>query len=134
MVVASGEQAQVVGCGDSGRVGGEAVANSSGVLGDGSLLDIVATLSTDEETLVAENSVEVGGWALEQVEESTGVEVRLLEEEVDLGTLGLRAGQILGQNLSLETLGDVVIKLKLGVEGVAGGPGLSESEAYATEC
>lgn len=89
MVVASGEQAQVVGCCDSGGVCGEAVADSSGIVGDGSLLDIVATLSTDEETLVAENSIEVGRWALEQVEESAGVEVWLLEEEVDLGTLGL---------------------------------------------
>jgi hypothetical protein len=129
VVVASGEQAQVVGGGDGCGVGGEAVANSSGVFGDGSLLDIVATLSTDEETLMAKDSIEVGRWALEQVEESTGVEVWLLEEEVDLGTLGLRAGQVLGQDLGLKALGNVVVELKLGVKSVTGGPGLGEGEA-----
>ena len=130
MVVAGGENAQVVAGGDGGSVLGNAVANGSGVLSDGSLLDVVATLSTDDEALVAENSVEVGGGAAEEVEESTSVQVGLLEVEVELGTLGLLGGEVLGEDLSLETLGDVVVELELGVEGVGGGPSLGEGETW----
>lgn len=130
VVVAGREEGQVVASGDGSRVLGKAVANGSGVLGDGSLLDIVATLSTDEEALVAEDGVEVGGGALQQVEEGTGVQVGLLEVEVELGTLGLGAGQVLSDNLSLEALGNVVVQLKLGVEGVGGSPRLGEGKAW----
>lgn len=128
MVVASGENAQVVASGDGSSVLGNAVADGSGVLGDGGLLDVVATLSTDKETLVAENSVEVGGRAVEEVEEGTSVQVGLLEVEVQTGTLGLLGGEVLGEDFSLETLGDVVVELELGVEGVGGSPSLGEGE------
>lgn len=130
MVVASGEDAQVVASGDGSSVLGNAVADGSGVLGDGGLLDVVATLSTDKETLVAENSVEVGGRAVEEVEEGTSVQVGLLEVEVQTGTLGLLGGEVLGEDFSLETLGDVVVELELGVEGVGGSPSLGEGETW----
>ena len=130
VVVASGEDAQVVASGDGSGVLGNAVANGSGVLGDGSLLDVVATLSTDKEALVTEDGVEVGGRAVEEVEESTSVQVGLLEVEVESSTLGLLVGLVLGENLSLEALGNVVVKLKLGVEGVSGGPSLGEGKTW----
>lgn len=130
VVVAGGEDAQVVTSGDGGSVLGNAVANGSGVLGDGGLLDIVATLSTDKEALVAEDSVEVGGRAAEKVEEGTGVQVWLLEVEVESSTLGLLVGEVLGDDLSLETLGDVVVELELGVESVGGGPSLGKGETW----
>lgn len=129
VVVAGGEDGEVVAGSDGSRVVGKAVTNGSGVLGDGSLLDIVTTLSTDEETLVAKDDVEVSSRALQEVEESTGVKVGLLEVKVELGTLGLRSGQVLGEDLSLEALGDVVVELELGVESVGSGPGLGEGEA-----
>lgn len=78
---------------------------------------------------MAKDSVEVGGGALEEIEEGTGVDVGLLEVEVQLGALGLGARQILGQDLSLEALGDVVVQLELGVEGVGGSPCLGQGEA-----
>lgn len=129
MVVAGGEQRQVVAGGDGSRVLGNAVADGSRVLGDGGLGDIVATLGTNQEALVAEDGVEVGGGAVQEVEEGTGVQVGLLEVEVELGTLGLLGGLVLGQDLSLEALGNVVVQLKLGVQSVGGGPSLGEGEA-----
>lgn len=53
VVVAGGEDAEVVGGGDGGSVGALAVAGGEGVFGDGGLADIVASLSADEESLVA---------------------------------------------------------------------------------
>ena len=132
VVVAGGEEGQVVAGSDGSRVLGNAVTDGSGVLGDGSLVDVVATLSTDEEALVAEDGVEVGSGALQEVEEGTGVQVGLLEVEVELGTLGLLSGLVLGEDLSLEALGDVVVELELGVESIGGGPGLGEGEAYSS--
>lgn len=129
VVVASREEGQVVAGSDGSSVLSDAVADSSGVLGDSGLVDIVATLSTDEEALVAENSVEVSGGAVQQVEEGAGVHVGLLEVQVQLGALGLLGGQVLRQDLSLEALGNVVVQLQLGVESVGGGPRLGEGEA-----
>jgi hypothetical protein len=57
------------------------------------------------------------------------VHIGLLEVEVELSTLGLLGREVLGQDLSLETLGNVVVELELGVEGVGGGPCLGEGEA-----
>lgn len=130
VVVASGEKAQVVASGDGSSVLGNAVANGSGVLGDSGLLDVVATLSTDKEALVAKDSVEVGGRTVEEVEEGTSVHIGLLEVEVEFGALGLLSGKVLGEDLGLEALGNVVVELELGVEGVRGGPSLSESETW----
>lgn len=130
MVVAGGENAQVAASSDGGSVLRNAVADGSGVLGDGSLLDIVATLSTDNEALVAEDSVEVGSGATEEVEESTSVQVGLLEVEVELGALGLLGGKVLGEDLSLETLGNIVVELELGVESISSSPSLGEGETW----
>lgn len=129
MVVAGGEQRQVVAGSDGSRVLGNAVADSSRVLGDGSLLHIVATLGTDEEAFVAKNGIKVGGRAVEEVEEGTGMNIGLLEVEVELGTLGVHGGEVVGADLSLKTLGNVVVKLKLGVQSVGSAPCLGESEA-----
>ena len=131
MVVAGGEERQVVAGGDGSGVLGNAVADGSGVLGDSGLVDVVTTLSTDEESLMAENSVEVGGGAVQEVEEGTGVQVGLLEVEVELGTLGLLSGLVLSEDLSLEALGNVVVELELGVESVGSGPRLGEGEAWS---
>lgn len=130
MVVAGGEDSQVVASSDGSGVLGNTVADGSGVLGDGSLLDVVATLGTNKETLVTKDSVKVGGGAVEEVEEGTSVQVGLLEVEVELGTLGLLGGQVLGEDLSLEALSNVVVELELGVEGVCGGPSLGEGETW----
>lgn len=129
VVVGGGEDGEAVGGSDSGSVLVDGVTDGSGVLGDGSLLDIVAGFSTDKETFVAEDGIEVGGGTLEEVEESAEMEVRLLEVEVELGALGAAGGEVLGQDFGLETLGDVVVELDLGVEGIGGGPRLGEGEA-----
>lgn len=128
VVVAGGEEGKVVGGGDCRGVLRQRVRDGSRVLGDGGLLHIVATLSTNQETFVAKNGIEVGRWALQQVEEGARVHVGLLEMQVQLGTLGLRGREVLRQNLSLEALGDVVVKLKLGVQGIGGVPRLGQSE------
>lgn len=129
MVVAGGEERKVVASGDGSGVLGNAVTDGSRVLGDGGLVDVVTTLGTDKEAFVAENSVEVGGRAVKEVEERTSVQVGLLEVEVELGALGLLSGLVLGKDLSLEALGNVVVELELGVQSVGGGPRLGEGEA-----
>ena len=130
VVVAGGENFQVVTCRDRSRVLRDSVANGCGVLGDGSLLDVIATLSTDEEALVSKNSIEVGSRATQKVDKGTSVQVRLLEVETELGTLGTLSREILSEDLGFETLGDVVVKFELGVESVGSAPRLGESEAW----
>jgi hypothetical protein len=56
--------------------------------------------------------------------------VGLLEVQVELGALGLLGGLVLGEDLSLEALGDVVVQLELGVEGVGGGPSLGQGKTW----
>lgn len=111
MVIAGGEDAQVVGGGDGGGIRALAVARGEGVFGDGSLADIVASLGSDEETLMAQGDVESGSGALEEVGEQAGVDVGLFVQEVELAAVGLLRREVVGQNLCFQTLGQVVLEL-----------------------
>ena len=132
VVVAGGEDTQVARGSDSGRVLGSDEADSSAVAGDGSLLDIVASLGTSEEALVADDGIDVGSGALEEVEESTAVEGGLLEGEVELGALVLGGGEEGEDALGLEALRNAVGELDLGVEVVGSVPDLGQGEACAS--
>lgn len=129
MVVASGENAQVIGRGDGGAVLRREVTDGGVVTGDSSLLDIVASRSTGEETLVADNGIDVCGGTLEKVEESTAMESGLLEGKVELDALVLGGGEEGEDSLSLQTLGQRVGELDLGVKGVGSVPSLGQGKA-----
>lgn len=129
VVVRGSEDAEVVGGGDGSGVGGGGEADGGGVAGDGGLVDVVTGRSTGEETLVADDGVNVGGGALQEVEEGTAVDVGLLEVQVELGALGLGGGEEGEDTLGLEALGKGVGELDLGVKGVGGVPGLGKGEA-----
>ena len=131
VVVGSSEDAEVVGGGDSGGVERVGVADGGAVGGQGSLVDVVASRGTGEETLMSDDGVDVGSRALEEVEEGTAVEAGLLEVQVELGTLGSGSGEEVEETLELEALGKGVVDLELGVESVGGVPRLGEGQACA---
>ncbi|KAI6768298.1 hypothetical protein HG530_006307 [Fusarium avenaceum] len=131
VVVRGSEDAEVVGSGDSSAVLGSSITDSGAVGGQSSLVGIVTGGGTSEETLVADNGIDVGDGALEEVEESTAVETGLLEVEVELSTLGGGGGEEVEETLELEALGEGVGNLDLGVESVGGVPGLGEGQACA---
>ena len=134
VVVAGREDAEVVGGSDGGVVHAVLVANGGRVPGDSGLLDVVTSFTTDDEALVANDSVYGGGRALEEVGESAEVERGLLEVEVELGTSGLGVRLEGGQSLGLEAFSDVVVELELGVEHVEGGPAEGTGDACARIC
>ena len=120
LVVRSGEDAQGVGGSETSVVGAGGVAESSGVLGDGSLLHIVSDLTTDEEAIMAEDDISdgAGGAAGLQVSESTDVEVGLLEVEVELLALVASSRVEVGKDLSLQSGCESVVELDLGGQEV----------------
>ena len=122
VVIRSSEDAQVAGGGDGSGVVWSGISNGGSVAGDGSLLDIITGGSTDEETILTDDGVNVGSWALEEIEESAAVEVGLLEVEVELCALGGGGREEVAQDLGLEALGDGIVELNLGVESVDGVP------------
>ena len=73
VVVARRKDADVVRRRDGGRVDVGLVADRGLVARDGGLLHVVARLGADEEALLAEDEVDVGHGALEQVEEGARV-------------------------------------------------------------
>lgn len=131
MVVAGSEDAQVVGGSDGGTVGRSDVADGGAVARESGLLDVVTGRGTGEEALVADDSINIGGGSLQEVEEGTTVESGLLESEIELDTLVIGGGQELENGLSLEALGKRVGQLNLGVKSVGSVPGLSQGEACA---
>jgi len=131
VVVGSGENAHVVGCRDGSSVHWSGVSNSGGVVGDGRLLDIVTSGSTGQEAILSNNSIDVSGGALEEVEEGTAVEVGLLEVQVELGALGLGGRKEGSQELGLQALGNGVIDLDLGVKSVQCVPALCDGHTCA---
>lgn len=129
VVVRGGKDAQVVSGGDGSAVLGSSVTDGGAVGSQGSLVDVVASRGTGKETLVADNGIDVGDGALEQIEESTAVETGLLEEQVELSTLAGGGRQEVEETLELEALGEGVVDLELGVEGIGRVPGLGQGEA-----
>jgi hypothetical protein len=129
VVVRGSKDAQVVGGSDGSAVLGTGIADGGAVGSDGSLVNVVASAGTGKETLVADNGVDVGSGALEEVEECTAVEAGLLEEQVELGALSSGGGEEVEETLELKALGDSVVDLELGVESVGGVPGLGEGQA-----
>lgn len=128
MVVARGEDGQVVGGGDGSGIGALAVTGCESILGDRGLADIISTFCADEETLMAESQVEACSWALQEVGEQPGVDVGLLVEEVEFTAIRALCGQVVGEHLRLQTLGQVVLQLQFGIEAVRRCPRLGESE------
>lgn len=78
---------------------------------------------------MAEDTVDVGNRALENVEESAGVEVRLLEVEIELGTEGLRLGGEVCDSFGFQSVGDLVVQLDFRLEDVCSGPHLGQRQA-----
>ena len=66
---------------------------------------------------------------LEEVKESTGVEARLLVGGGEESRLGTSVGGEGGLEVKLDTLGDLVVNLDLGLEDVARCPALGDDEA-----
>lgn len=131
LIVRGGEDAQGVGCGDGSVVERGGVSDGSGVLGDGSLLHIVANLTTNDETLVADNGIGNGADSTGSrvVDKGAAVEVGLLEVEVDLLALVAGSGVEVGENLSLQAAGEGVVELDLGSQQVGGVPRLGDADA-----
>ena len=78
---------------------------------------------------MAESNVEGGCGSLEEVGEETGVDVGLFVQKVEFTSICLLCGEVVGENFSFETLGQVVFKLKLCVKAVGCGPGLGKGQA-----
>ena len=133
LVVRSGKNAQVLHGNERGGEGRGLVAETSTVAGDGGLGDVVASLSTGNETLVADGGVDEGVDVASSavVEESAGVEVGLLEGQVEL--LGGLAGGVGVEEvleLGLDGLRHEAGELNLGVEEGGGGPALGNGDTW----
>lgn len=128
VVVAGREDIEVIGRGDGCSVFGDGVPDCSRVAGDTTINNVVANFCTSEETVVAEDNITAEGGALEEVDESAGVEQRLAIVKIEFGTLRLGGGEKVCNDFSLQPLGQSVVKLDLCVEGVEGRPGLGQGD------
>lgn len=132
LVVRSGNDGEVLGADEGSGEGRGLVAETKGVTGDGGLLDVVASLTTDEEALVAGGHVKDGievAVGETVVDESAGVDVGVLEGKVELlgGAVGL-AGVPEVLEVDLDAGGGDIGELDLGVEEGGGGPGLGDGD------
>jgi len=122
VVIARGEDAQVVRRGNGCSVASLAVAGCEAVFCHGCFLDIIPTFRANQESFVAEGQVNGCDRALEEVDEGANVDVGLLVVEVELSAVGALCWHVVGDDLSLEAFGQVVFELELGIEAVGGGP------------
>ena len=110
-----------------------AVTGGKTVFGDRCLLNIVATLSTNEETFMAECHVNSRNGSLEEVDERADVDIRLLVMKVELATVGALSGHVVGEDLGFEAFGEVVFKLELRVETIGRCPCLGQGETWVEQ-
>lgn len=132
LVVQGGEHGEVLRGGHGGAVFRSSIAGGSRVAGDGSLLDIVANLTADEETLVAEDGIGNGvdGTTGQEVAEDTEVCHRVLVCQVELLASEAGLSRVCeSERLKLKAIGDVVVKLELGGQERACSPRLGEGDA-----
>jgi hypothetical protein len=130
VVVACAEDGEVVGSSDSSAVLRLRVRSSKRILCDRGFAHIIPGLCTNEETLVADGSVEGCSGTLEDIGEQTCLDVLLLVDQVELAAIGLLDWEVVGEDLGFEALCQVVFELELGVKGVGGCPGLGESQTW----
>ena len=78
---------------------------------------------------MSEYGIDVGGRALEEVEEGAEVEVGLLVEEVHLSAVGLFGWYVIRENFGFKALGELIFELDLSIERVGRRPGLGQSQA-----
>lgn len=149
VVVRGGEGVEVIDAVNGDSVFGCVVANGGGVAGDLASGNVVGGLSTEEESVTAENGVSGEGRALEspknkrtikrtrsswkthleQVKHGTSVEAALLVDSSDDTALVVLLRVKAGVQVELEALGDLVLELDDGAEDVGGGPSLGEGES-----
>jgi len=129
MVITRGKDTQIIRRRHRRGIAPLTIPRREGVFGDGCFSDVVTTFRTDEEALVSQCDVEGCGGALEEVGEQAGVDVGLFVEEVEFAAVGGFGGEVGGQDLGFEALGQVVFEFELGVQAVGGGPGLSDGES-----
>lgn len=118
VVIACGEDAQVVGGMDCGRILCQAISDSGRVFRHRGLLNIVACLSSDEESFMSEHSIEIRGRTFEKIEEGAEVEVWLLVVEVQFTTVRLLGGEVVGEHFGFEASGELVFKFDLGIQRI----------------
>ena len=135
LVVRSGNDGEVLGADEGSGEGSGLVAETERVAGDGGLLDVVTSLTTDEEALVAGGHVKDGvevAVGKTVVDEGARVHVGVLEGKVELlgGAVGL-AGIPEVLEVDLDAGGGDVGELDLGVKERGGGPGLGDGDVCA---
>lgn len=71
---------------------------------------------------MAEDGVDVGGRAFEEVEESAEMEVGLLVVEIHFPAVSLFGWEIVGKDFGFEAFGELVFEFEFAVERVGGRP------------
>lgn len=134
LVVAGGDDAQVLGANDAGSVVWSLVAETEAVPGDSGLLDIVTSLTTNKEAIRASGHIHNGvdvALSSSVVEESAAVDVWVLEGQVELlsGRTGLGwVPEVL--KVDLDAIGHNIVELDLAVKQGCGGPCLGDRDTF----
>jgi len=129
VVVRSSEGVHVSKAVDGDSVFGCTVAEGGSVTRNAALGDVVSAFSTKKETVTTEDSVSSERRALEDINEGTGVETRLLVDGAQDGVFSAFVGVESRVDFELQALGDLVLDLDGGPEDVARRPSFSDSEA-----
>lgn len=133
MVVAGSQHAQVVACSDGTRVQWCRVAERSRISCYRCLLQVITSLTTNDETLVRERNISdrvdvTAAWVVG--EETAHVCWALLEVEGELVGLCAVLCRESRQELGFQAIGEGVVELDLGVDDVGGGEGLGDGDSY----
>src|SRR5690348_3972515 len=110
VVVRGGEDLERVLGVEGNRVLGGSVAGSGGEAGDLGGTDIVGNITSNQETITANNDITGEGGALEEVNVGARVEAELLVLDTDLGVLLTLRGKEASGNIELQALGDLVLE------------------------
>ena len=133
MIIWGRENIQIIcGC-DGGAILRRCVTDGGRIFRDWSFLDIITSLSANQETLMTKHSIDVGGRAFQDVEKGSGMKTWLLEMKIKLSTKFLCTWHKIRKHLGSQPFRDLVIQLKFCVENIGSRPGLRYSQTWGEQ-
>ena len=114
---------------DRSRVFRLRISNSSSILCQSSLHNIISNISTEEESLICEDSISRESGSLEQIKESTGVEGLLSIMQSDLCIFRGDGGKESCSEFEFNASSNLIVEFDFSVEGVRGCPTLSQGDS-----
>ena len=128
-MITSTKSLEIIMCLHSSRIIDLRIPHGSSIFRDPPIHNIISNIPTHKKPLVSNDSISRKCRSLEQIQESTGMQCRLSIMDTYFGVFGGYTGEEGCSEFEFDALCNLIVEFDFGVEGVEGGPSLSQGDA-----